>query len=169
MNAEYTYTPISGQFDERQFDLNTIWKSAEWCWVKFSVDKTNDWYGSFRGTPKYISVANQLGLVGVLTSDCLYIINPITKDVVFSDPQTNIQELSTDTLGSKFILADWTTLQYVDFELEVRDAPTDIDCDNIKFGKVNNNKLELEFEEIPEYKIKKGLLDLDTWKLEYHE
>lgn len=72
MNAEFTSVPISGQYDERQFDLKTVWKSAEWCWVKFSFDNAIEWSGSFRG----IAAANQLGLVGVLTTDCLYLINP---------------------------------------------------------------------------------------------
>jgi hypothetical protein len=169
MIVEFTYAPVSGQFDEKQFDLGTEWKSAEWCWVKFSLDNTNvkDWYGSFRGTAKYIAIANQLRLVGVLTSDCLYIINPDTKDVLFSDPQTTVQELTTDSLGSKFILADWTSFQFIDNELIIKDVPSDLDCDNIKFGQVRNNKLELEFEEVPGYEIKKGLLDLQTWTLEH--
>jgi hypothetical protein len=167
MTAEFTYAPTSGQFDEKQFDLETVWRSAEWCWVKFSADNTKDWYGSFRGTAQHIASANQLGLVGVLTSDCLYIVNPATKEILYSDPQTTIQELTTDSLGSKFILADWTSLQYIDSELIVKDAPSDIDCDNIKFGAVLNNKLELEFEEMPDYGIRKGLLELQTWTLEY--
>ncbi len=167
MKAEFAYAPISGQFDEKQFDLVTIWRSAEWSWVKFSPDNSKDWYGSFRGTPKYIAAAHHLGLVGVLTSDCLYIINPDTRDVLYSDSQTTVQELTTDSLGSKFILADWTTLQFIDHNLIPKDAPIDIDCDNIKFGQVQNNKLELDFELIPNYEIKRGLLDLQTWTLEY--
>ena len=141
MKAEFTYVPVSGQLEEKQFDLNSIWRSSEWCWVKFSINDANDWYGSFRGKAKHIAVANKLGLVGVLTSDCLYFINPNSKDVVYSDAQTIVQELTTDTLGSKFILADWTTLQYIDSELVVKDAPSEIDCDNIKFGNVSNNKI----------------------------
>jgi hypothetical protein len=167
VKSEFTYAPISGQFEEKQFDLATVWKSAEWCWVRFSTDDGKDWYGSFRGTARHLAIANRIGLVGVLTSDCLYLVNPDTREVGFSDSQTTFQDLTTDSTGSKFILADWTSLYYIDSELIVNDAPSDIDCDNIKFGQVRNNKLELEFEEMPDYEIRKGLLDLQTWTVEY--
>ncbi|NEU08172.1 hypothetical protein GZH53_07600 [Flavihumibacter sp. R14] len=165
MTTEFTYPPVSGQFEEKPFDLNTVWKSSEWSWVKFSSDM-EEWYGSFRGTAIKVATATQLGLAAVLTSDCFYIINPFDREVAFFDPQTMIQQLASDSNGSKFIVADWYTLKYIEADLIFKEIPSHIECDNIEFGKVLDNKLQLNFEEIPDYQIRNGLLDLKTWDLQ---
>ena len=77
-----------------------------------------------------------------------------------------VQQLASNSRGSKFIVAEWTTLKYIEADLDCKDLPSDIDCDNIEFGQVLDNKLQLNFEEIPDYYIKNGLLDLDTWDLQ---
>jgi hypothetical protein len=53
MIAEFIYQPTSGKFEEISFDIDTVWKSPNWCWVKFSKDNEEEWIGSFRGTPLY--------------------------------------------------------------------------------------------------------------------
>jgi RHS repeat-associated protein len=36
LKAEFIYQPTSGEYEEKIFDLNTVWKSQIWSWTKFA-------------------------------------------------------------------------------------------------------------------------------------
>ncbi len=41
--------PISGEFEERIYEVESRWNSGEWTWIKFEEDDLSVWCGEFRG------------------------------------------------------------------------------------------------------------------------
>jgi hypothetical protein len=50
MYADFIYQPLSGNYQEFVFDVETIWRSDNWSWVKFTLNE-DEWIGTFRGYP----------------------------------------------------------------------------------------------------------------------
>ena len=90
MTTEFISQPHSGQFDEKSFDLASVWKSTNWCWVKFTTDNGQEWVGAFRGTPVKSAVANKIKQAAILTDDCLYILDIDKKEIIFLDLHTTM-------------------------------------------------------------------------------
>ncbi|MFE1242967.1 hypothetical protein ACFW35_02455 [Fictibacillus sp. NPDC058756] len=70
--AEIKSTPLSGQYKERIYDIQSSWNTQNWTWVLFENDDFGEWFGQFRGSPRGVSVSKKHDTVLVLTSDYLY-------------------------------------------------------------------------------------------------
>ena len=49
--AEHIEQPHSGQYFEKNYDIESQWKSKDWTWIKFD-DENGEWCGEFRGKYK---------------------------------------------------------------------------------------------------------------------
>jgi len=144
MLADFIYQPVSGQYDEKIFDLTNTWKSSGWCWVKFTNDNGDEWVGVFRGTPIKVAVADAIMQVAVLTDDALYIIDSNERDLLFVEEQTDYRDLASSPSSNQFILASYyyigTFDRYFNFEV----IETDLNIQLIKFKDYIKNNLKLE-------------------------
>ncbi|CAM1367151.1 conserved hypothetical protein [Tenacibaculum sediminilitoris] len=166
MKAEFINQPTSGQYEEKTFDLDTIWKSQIWSWVKFTTNNGIDWVGSFRGKPKSVAVAEKINQVAVLTSDGLFILDINKKEILFFDPQTDIKDLAETPTKDKFIIADFDSIGIVDVTFKTELLNIDYEIDNINFGRYYGQRLKINFEKLPNYKIINGFLNTENWKIE---
>jgi len=167
MIAEFIYQPTSGQFEEKSFDLETIWKSPEWCWVKFITDNGNEWVGAFRGAPVKTAIAKEIRQVAILTSDCLYILDNEKKTVLFQETQTQYKDLIEIPTQDKFLVADYYHIGLLDKNFEFQYVDTEYSMDFIKFKNYNGAILNIEFELVPEYNRVNGFIDTNEWKITY--
>lgn len=87
-SAENIAQPYSGEYVEKIYDIKSPWNSSNWTWIKFT-DKNGEWCGEFRGKYRGLSVSKKLGIVVILTSDYMYIIDIKTTDVIefYSRPE----------------------------------------------------------------------------------
>lgn len=72
--------PLSGEYEERIFDIESHWNSSEWSWISFEEDD-EIWVGEFRGRFRGASFSEKLGIIVVLTADYLYILDLETKKI----------------------------------------------------------------------------------------
>lgn len=165
MFAEFIYQPTSGEFEEKSFDLDTIWRSPNWCWVKFTTNDEKEWVGAFRGTPEKTAVAEGINQVAVLTSDCIYILDIDKREILFHDPQTQFRDLKNAPSKDKFIVADYYQVGVINMNFEIQYIKTEYEMDYIKFNDYDENRLNIEFDLIPDYKHVNGFIDTNNWRI----
>jgi hypothetical protein len=165
MFAEFIYRPTSGQYEEHSFDLETVWKSPNWCWVKFTTNNGEEWVGSFRGTPKKTAIADKINIIAVLTDDCIYMLNIEKRKIVFHEPQTNYRDLIEAPTKDKFLVADYYQIGLLDKDFNFHLLETEFDMDYIKFIGYEGTRLNIELDKMPDYKRVKGYVDTDNWTI----
>ena len=166
MKAEFIYQPISGQYEEKTFDLNTVWKSQIWSWIKFTTNSGIEWVGMFRGEPKKVAIAEKINQVAILTSDGFYILNIEKRETLFFDQQTEFRDLAEIPTQDKFIIADYDQIGTFDKNFNTEFINLEFGIDNIEFGKYSGIKLKVNFEKLPDYEIINGFLNTGNWKIE---
>ncbi|WP_340915792.1 hypothetical protein [Polaribacter butkevichii] len=166
MKAEFIYQPTSGEYEEKTFDLNTVWKSQIWSWTKFTTKDGIEWIGAFRGEPKKTVIAEKINQVAVLTSDGLYILDIDKRETLFFDQQTEFRELAELPTKDKFIIADYDQIGIIDKDFKTKYLNLDFGIDNIVFRNYIGTKLRINFEKLPDYDIIDGVLNTENWKIE---
>jgi hypothetical protein len=166
MFAEFIYQPTSGQYNEKSFDIDTVWKSPNWCWVKFTTDNGQEWVGSFRGKPVKTAIADKINQVAVLTDNCIYILNIDKREIIFHESQTQYRDLIDVPTNDKFLVADYYQIGLIDKEFKFHLLETDYDMDYIKFKNYVGDKLNIEFDKSPDYKRVNGYVDTNKWIIE---
>ena len=166
MNAEFIYQPISGDYEEKTFELNTRWNSPIWSWAKFITNEEKEWVGAFPGEPKKIAVAEKINQVAVLTSDGLYILDIEKREVLFYDEQTDLQVIAEMPTKEKFVVADYCQIGTMDENFNITFLKLEYDIDNVEFGAYDGSKLKVSFEIMPNYNIVNGFLDTTNWRIE---
>ncbi len=163
MNAEFIYQPISGQYDEKSFDLDTVWKSLNWCWVKFTTDDLDEWVGSFRGVPVKTAIAENIKQVAVLTGDCIYILDIEKREILFYEPQTQFRDLISVPSKDKFLVADYYQIGLIDKDFQFHAIKTNFDMDYIEFKDYNGDRLNIAIDKMPDYNRVDGYVDTKNW------
>ena len=166
LKAEFIYQPTSGEYEEKIFDLNTVWKSQIWSWTKFTTKDGIEWIGVFRGEPKKTAIAEQINQVAVLTSDGLYILDIEKRETLFFEQQTEIRELAEIPTKDKFIIADYDQIGVIDKDFKTEYLNLEFGIDNVVFRNYIGTKLRINFEKLPDYKIINGVLNTENWKIE---
>ena len=81
IGAEHIEQPYDGEYFEKIYDINSVWNSRDWIWIKF-IDESGEWCGEFRGSYKGVSISQKLGIVVVLTSDHMYVLDINSAEVI---------------------------------------------------------------------------------------
>jgi hypothetical protein len=83
LNIEQISQPYSGEYEEIIFDIESNWNSSDWSWIRFEED-TTIWCGEFRG--KYIGATFSVpkGIIVVVTTDYIYVIDIVSKEMIDS-------------------------------------------------------------------------------------
>ena len=97
--------PLSGEYTERIYDIDSVWKTDEWSWLLFESE-SDSWCGEFRGAFRGVAVSEKLRLVVVLTEDCMYLLDIETAAVIDSLLQPQYVDI-TVTPDGNILVADW--------------------------------------------------------------
>ena len=86
--AEYIQQPYSGEYIEKIYDIKSAWNSSDWTWIKFSTED-GVWCGEFRGKYRGVSLSKKLGIIVILTSDYMYVLDINTAEIIeyYSKPE----------------------------------------------------------------------------------
>ena len=89
LNIEQISQPYSGEYEEIIFDIESNWNSSDWSWIRFEED-TTIWCGEFRG--KYIGATFSVpkGIIVVVTTDYIYVIDIVSKEMIDSERNLRI-------------------------------------------------------------------------------
>ena len=166
MKAEFIYQPISGQYEEKIFDLNTERKSHNWSWIKFTKKDGTEWIGVFRGEKEKIAIAEKINQTGILTSDGLYILDIEKKETLFFNCKTEFGELAESPTKDKFIVTEFGKIGIIDKNFKIEYLNLEFGIDNVVFGKYEKKRLKINFEKLPNYEIIDGFLNTENWKIE---
>ena len=101
-SAEHIEQPYSGEYIEKIFDIKSPWNSSNWTWIKF-YDEDGVWCGEFRGKYRGIAVSKKLGIVVVLTSDYMYVLDINTTEINEYYAQPEYVDITTSPLEDIFI------------------------------------------------------------------
>lgn len=80
ISAEAIEQPLAGVYRERIYDIAYDWNSGDWTWIKFTEDD-HEWCGEFRGAYAGVAVSKKHGVVVVLTSNHLYVLDMQSAEV----------------------------------------------------------------------------------------
>lgn len=96
--------PYSGEYEEKIYDIESPWNSSDWSWVKFE-ENLFAWCGEFRGKYRGAVFSEKIGIVVVLTSDYMYILDIDTKELIDYERQPSYVDI-TCTPMKDILLSD---------------------------------------------------------------
>ncbi len=135
--------PCSGEYEEKIYDIESCWNSQEWTWIKF-VEDTSIWCGEFRG--KYIGAtfSARKGIIIVVTSDCIFIIDIATKEIIDSDRNLENCDVTCTPLGD-ILLSGGYSLEILRSRTisSVETIVLPINADSLRFIEYKDNILEM--------------------------
>jgi hypothetical protein len=147
IEAEIISQPYSGQFTERIYDIESVWNSQNWTWIKFTNDNFTEWCGQFRGFHRGVAISEKHNLILVLTSDYLYQLDKENAEIIQFEDRPQFQNLSATSVGD-FILSDYYNFEKITNNIkETEQIESPIQMDNIEFKKLNGTKLEFTCDE----------------------
>ncbi len=145
-SAEHIEQPSSGEYVEKIYDMKNPWNSRDWTWIKF-VDEDGEWCGEFRGAYRGVSVSKKLGIVVVLTTDYMFILDINTMDVIEYDSQPNYIDMTTSP-NEDILLTDGYSIEiFVNDKVGKLEtiiiSSIPVNPDNLKFVEWNNDILKI--------------------------
>lgn len=160
--AEIVPQPYSGEYNEKIYDIESVWNSREWTWVKFEED-CETWCGNFRGAPIAVSLSEQHDKILVLTSDYLYLLERSTGVLLDYISQPEYHCL-TVTPNGDFLVAGYYDIEMITDNLKsTTRIETPFQLDMIEFREWNEQILRIECYEFLDWENQKELfLDCDT-------
>lgn len=145
-SAEHIKQPYSGEYIEKIYDISSPWNSSDWTWIKF-VDENGEWCGEFRGKYRGVSVSKKLGIVVVLTSNYMFVLDINTTDIIEYDEQPDYMDITTSP-NEDILVTDGYSIEIFnrnkDGKIETMPVPNiPVQPDDLKFVKWNDNVLEM--------------------------
>ena len=145
-SAEHIERPCSGMYTEKIYDITSSWNSQEWTWIKFT-DEDGEWCGEFRGAYRGTSVSEKHGIVVVLTTDYMFILDKNTSDVIEYDSQPSYVDITTNPNGDIFLTDGYGIEIFSEDEdgkierIPITNIP--VNPDNLKFEEWDHNILKI--------------------------
>lgn len=131
--AEYMEQPYSGEYIEKIYDISSPWNSSNWTWIKF-FDEDKVWCGEFRGEYRGLSVSKKLGIVVILTSDYMYILDINTTEIIEYDSQPQYMDITTSPLGDILITDGYGIEIFTNNKIDERESiAVPVQPDNLRF------------------------------------
>lgn len=166
LKAEIINQPYSGEFEERIYDLESVWNSQSWTWIKFTDNYGVQKVGQFRGFPKNMKVSEQKNEIVVLTSDCIFHLDATKLNIIEAENKVNYGNLEVTPNGI-FILSEYSDIYKLEGSLSDRrviESPFEMDF--IEFKRWNDNILEFECDNIRNYEKRQRMeLNITNWKI----
>ena len=141
ISAEHIEQPYDGEYCEKIYDIRSVWNSRDWVWIKF-IDESGEWCGEFRGSYKGVSVSKKLGIVVVLTSDHMYVLDINSAELIEYLSQPTYVGITTSPQGEIFITDGYNLEIFTTRKIkETKKINTPIPPDSLEFVKWNGNIL----------------------------
>lgn len=141
--AEYIEQPYSGEYIERIYDITSSWNSSNWTWIRF-FDEDGVWCGEFRGKYRGVSVSKKIGVVVVLTSDYMYILDINTTEVIEYYSQPEYVDITTSPLGDIFVTDGYGIEIFTNNKIHnMETIIVPVRPDNLRFVEWNDNILKI--------------------------
>lgn len=139
--------PLSGEYEERIYDISSQWNSQKWTWIKFTNDDFYEWCGEFRGEARGVALSKKYNQILILTSDYLYQFDCLNEEIRDYEEQPQYQNLTVTPSGD-FILADYYNIELIETTIrDTKQLDSPIKMEMIKFCKWHDNKLLIVCEE----------------------
>lgn len=150
-DIEIIREPLSGEYNERVYDIYSVWNSECWTWVKFTNNDGYQWVGSFRGKAIDLALSKKNLIILVLTSDYLFQLDIFSGERMKYVEHNNYYQNLTITPLQDFIISDYTSIYKIDVDINEKIElviPESISLiDYLKLKEWNGNKLEFTCEE----------------------
>ncbi len=152
LSAEHIEQPYSGEYNEKIYDIISPCNSANWTWIKFT-DANSVWCGEFRGEYRGVALSERLGIVVVLTSDYMYILDINMGEIIEYDSQPEYVDITTSPYGDIFITDGYSIEMLINNKsgkLETFVIPyIPVNPDNLSFEEWNDNILKISCYDFP--------------------
>ncbi len=153
-SAEHIKQPLSGQYVEKIYDISSNWNSANWTWIRFE-DENDEWCGNFRGEFRGVSISKKLGVVVVLTTDYMFILDINNAKLIEYDFHPDYTDLTTSPDGDVLITDGSGIERLVNGENEKLESVVipyiPVQTDNLRFVEWNGNTLKITCNEYLKY------------------
>lgn len=150
-HAEIIERPLSGEYEEKIYDIESSWKSSSWTWMKFTNNDGSEWVGSFRGEAIDVAISGKHKIILVLTTDYLFQLDVLSANLIKYDDHENYYKGLTISSLQDFILFDYNSLCKIENDIAEKielKIPISISLvDYVKLRKWEENKLEFTCEE----------------------
>lgn len=141
--ATYIKQPYSGEYVERIYDIESTWNSCEWSWIKFE-DNDDKWCGEFRGRYRGVALSEKIGIVVVLTSDYMYVLDIKTAEIIEYLSRPNYVGIITTPLKDILITDGYGVEIFTNNKIsDIKSIITPIHPDNLQFVEFNGNILKI--------------------------
>lgn len=141
--AEYIEQPYSGEYDEKIYDIESPWNSGDWTWIKFS-EEGKVWCGEFRGKYRDVAFSEKLGIVVVLTSDYMYVLDIYTAEIMEYYSQPQYVEMTTSPFEDILITDGYGIEMFKNSKIEdLEPIVLPIQPDNLRFVEWIGNTLKI--------------------------
>lgn len=140
--------PISGEFEEKIYDFDSPWKSSDWSWIKFEAEKSV-WCGEFRGRFRGAVFSKKFGVIVVLTSDAMYVLNEETREVIELDKAPTFINLTVTPLGDILVNDGYSLSVFRGREMSsLEELSLPIEVESLEFLEYKGDSLRMRGEEM---------------------
>ena len=98
LNIKQTEQPFSGEYKEKIYDIASPWNTSDWTWIRFEEDFST-WYGEFRGKYRGVVFSEKIGIIVVVTSDYIYVLDIQTKEIIDYKGQPEFIDITSTPFG----------------------------------------------------------------------
>jgi len=141
--AKIISQPYSGEFEERVYDIESVWNSQDWSWVKFINDDYSEWCGQFRGFPRQVAVSKKYNTILILTSDYLFQLDRLFGDIIETERMPLYHSLTVAPNG-EYIIADYYRIEKISNNINLKvEIESPVPMDMIEFGNWSGNTLKI--------------------------
>jgi len=145
--AKIINQPISGEFEERIYDNESVWNSSNWSWIKFVNDDYTEWSGQFRGSTRQVAISKKYNTVLVLTSDYLFQLDRLSGNIIEIERNLQYHNLTVSPDG-EYLIADYYRIEKISNSIGLKaEIKSPVQMDDVKFGGWSEDILKITCEE----------------------
>ena len=152
LNIEQISQPYSGEYEEIIFDIESNWNSSDWSYTLSLHDAlpiyTTIWCGEFRG--KYIGATFSVpkGIIVVVTTDYIYVIDIMSKEMIDSERNFECTDITCTPLGDVLLSSGYGLEILKERTISSCEAIVlPVNADSLRFVKYRGNILEMNCDE----------------------
>ena len=133
ISAEHIEQPYDGEYFEKIYDIKSVWNSRDWIWIRF-IEESGEWCGEFRGSYKGVSISQKLGIVVVLTSDHMYVLDIDSAELIEYLSQPAYVGITASPLGDIFVTSGYNFAMFTTKKInDIKRIEIPVSPDSLEF------------------------------------
>ena len=141
-DAESLYDQIR-EYIEKNYDIKSPWNSTDWTWIKFT-EEDDIWCGEFRGKYRGVSCSTTLGIIVVLTSDYMYVLDIYGGEIMEYYSQPEYVDITVTPFGKILVTDGYGIEMFANTKIsDMENIVLPINADNLKFVEWRENILKI--------------------------